>query len=251
MAEKTSFQSLVSNKKFANSEMTLPLVLGVDSNNNPVYADLAQMPHLLVIGRTGSGKTTFLQSVIMSLLHKFKPTECKLLIIDPQGVNFPVWNNSPHLIRPVVTEQDTAEKSLEWIVNEIGNRQHKDTMPYIVVVIDEIADLLIINKDATISCVQKICQKGKAVGIHLVVATQRIRDLHEDDDVAAMFANLPTRATFQLRTADDSELVLGETGAEKLSAHGEMLYSESGKQSVKIDVPWINESDIKGFVKTL
>jgi S-DNA-T family DNA segregation ATPase FtsK/SpoIIIE len=263
MAEKTSFQSLVSNKDFVNSEMVLPLVLGVDSDNKPVYADLVKMPHLLVCGHCGS----FLQSVIMSILH----TECKLLLIDTKGGELADFNGVQHLIEPIITEQDKAEKALEWIVNEIDNRyktlisadvqnikeynqKHKDAMPYIVVVIDELADLLESYKDEVPGYIQKIAMKAKAAGIHLVAATQWVDDIGNDSALPVsfgeMYTNLPTRITFQLRTKEDSELVLGESGAENLS-QGEMLYSERGKKPVRVNVPWINELDIKKFVNNL
>jgi len=257
MAEKTSFQSLVSNKDFVNSEMVLPLVLGVDKDSKPVYADLVKMPHLLVCGHSGS----FLQSVIMSILH----TECKLLLIDTKDGELADFSGVQHLIEPIITEQDKAEKALEWAVNEIDNRykilmdadvqnikgynqKHKDAMPYIVVVIDELADLLESYKDKVPGYIQKIAMKAKAAGIHLVVATQWVDDIGNDSALPVsfgeMYATLSTRITFQLRTKEDSELVLGESGAEKLS-QGEMLYSNRGGRPILICAPLVSETDKK------
>ena len=285
------FQSLVDNDTFINSKYRIPLALGVDIGGNPMYFDLAKMPHVLIAGRTGSGKSVFVQSLIMSILYHFTPDKCKLMIIDPKGVDFTLWDNIPHLITPVLTDANASVNALKWSVREMEERYKKlqllgvqniegyneavakkrdkgekitrqvavgtdpetgelefetqevdlSDMPYLVVIIDEVADLMSVARKEVEACVQRLAQKARAAGIHLVAATQR-----PDTSVitGVIKANFPTRISFQARSAIDSMTTLGEKGAEQLLACGDMLFSEAGRVPVRIHGAFIENTEI-------
>ena len=285
------FQSLVDNDTFINSKYRIPLALGVDIGGNPMYFDLAKMPHVLIAGRTGSGKSVFVQSIIMSILYHFTPDRCKLMIIDPKGVDFTLWDNIPHLITPVLTDSNASVNALKWSVREMEERYKRlqllgvqniegyneavgkkrangekltrqvavgtdpetgelefetqevdlSDMPYLVIVIDEVADLMSVARKDVEACVQRLAQKARAAGIHLVAATQR-----PDTSVitGVIKANFPTRISFQARSAIDSMTTLGEKGAEQLLACGDMLFSEAGKRPVRIHGAFIENTEI-------
>ncbi|MDR1207654.1 MAG: DUF87 domain-containing protein [Rickettsiales bacterium] len=285
------FQSLITNPDFENSRYHIPLALGVDIGGHPVYFDLTKMPHCLIAGRTGSGKSVFVQSIIMSILYRFRPDECKLVIVDPKGVDFTLWRDIPHLITPVVTDAASAVNVLKWTVREMEERYKKlkdvgvqniegyneavaalresgktitkqvpvgtdpetgalefeerevDTgdMPYLVVIIDEVADLMSVARKEVEACVQRLAQKARAAGIHLVMATQR-----PDTSVitGVIKANFPTRISFQARSNIDSMTTLGEKGAEQLLACGDMLFSEAGRVPVRIHGAFIENKEI-------
>jgi S-DNA-T family DNA segregation ATPase FtsK/SpoIIIE len=286
------FQTLITNSDFINSRFHLPLALGVDIGGNPVYFDLAKMPHVLIAGRTGSGKSVFVQSIIMSILYRFRPDECKMVIVDPKGVDFTLWRDIPHLITPVVTDANQAVNALKWTVREMEERYKKlkdvgvqniegyneevgrlrskgkaitkqvpvgtdpetgelefeerevdlSDMPYLVVIIDEVADLMSVARKEVEACVQRLAQKARAAGIHLVMATQR-----PDTSVitGVIKANFPTRISFQARSNIDSMTTLGEKGAEQLLACGDMLFSEAGRIPVRIHSAWIDGKEMK------
>ena len=285
------FQTLITNSDFIHSRYHLPLALGVDIGGNPVYFDLAKMPHVLIAGRTGSGKSVFVQSIIMSILYRFRPDECKLVIVDPKGVDFTLWRDIPHLITPVVTDANQAVNALKWTVREMEERYKKlkdigvqniegyndeigrlrakgkpimkqvpvgtdpetgelefeereadlSDMPYLVVIIDEVADLMSVARKEVEACVQRLAQKARAAGIHLVMATQR-----PDTSVitGVIKANFPTRISFQARSNIDSMTTLGEKGAEQLLACGDMLFSEAGRVPVRIHGAFIENREI-------
>ena len=285
------FQGLITNPLFINSKYKIPLALGVDIGGNPMYFDLAKMPHMLVAGRTGSGKSVFVQSIIMSVLYHFTPDKCKLMIVDPKGVDFTLWDNIQHLITPVLTDPNASVNALKWSVREMEERYKKlkdigvqniegyneavaklrksgkvltkqvavgtdeetgelefeeqeidlSDMPYMVVIIDEVADLMSVARKEVEACVQRLAQKARAAGIHLVAATQR-----PDTTVitGVIKANFPTRISFQARSNIDSMTTLGEKGAEQLLSCGDMLFSEAGRVPVRIHGALIENTEI-------
>ncbi len=285
------YQSMMSNPDFIESPFKLPLALGVNIGGLPVIVDLAKMPHALIAGRTGSGKSVFVQSIIMSIVYHYTPDECKLVIIDPKGVDFTLWRDIPHLITPVVTDANQAVNVLKWSVREMEDRYGKlkkmgvqniegyneavaearnsgkkmteqvavgtdpetgelefeereidlTDMPYLVVIIDEVADLMSVARKEIEACVQRLAQKARAAGIHLVAATQR-----PDTSVitGVIKANFPTRISFQARSNIDSMTTLGEKGAEQLLSSGDMLFSEAGRVPVRIHSALIENREI-------
>lgn len=286
------FQSLVDNDTFINSKYRIPLALGVDIGGNPMYFDLAKMPHMLIAGRTGSGKSVFVQSIIMSIVYHFTPDKCKLIIIDPKGVDFGFWDDIPHLITPIVKlDAAAAVNALKWAVREMEERykqlqvlnarniesynemaaQKRESgekitrqvavgtdeetgellfetqevdlsdMPYIVIIIDEVADLMSLARKEVEACVQRIAQKARAAGIHLVMATQRP---DATTITGVIKANFPTRVSFQARSVIDSMTTLGEKGAEQLLACGDMLFSEAGRVPVRIHGAFISDEEM-------
>lgn len=286
------FRGLVENPVFVESKYRIPLALGVDIGGNPMYFDLAKMPHMLVAGRTGSGKSVFVQSIITSIVYHFTPDKCKLMIIDPKGVDFGFWDDIPHLITPIVKlDPGAAVNALKWAVREMEERYKQlqvlnarniesynemaaekrangekltkqvavgtdeetgellfetqevdlSDMPYIVIVIDEVADLMSLARKEVEACVQRIAQKARAAGIHLVMATQRP---DATTITGVIKANFPTRVSFQARSRIDSVTTLGEGGAEQLLAMGDMLFSEAGRVPVRIHGAFIDDSEL-------
>lgn len=287
------FRDLVENDSFVNSKYKIPLALGVDIGGNPMYFDLAKMPHMLVAGRTGTGKSVFVQSIITSIVYHFTPDKCKLMIIDPKGVDFGFWDDIPHLITPIVKlDPVPAVNALKWAVREMDDRykqlqllnaqnieQYNDAvakkresgekltrqvavgtdpetgeleyetqevdlsdMSYIVIIIDEVADLMGVARKEVEACVQRIAQKARAAGIHLVMATQR-----PDATIitGVIKANFPTRISFQARSMIDSMTSLGEKGAENLLDKGDMLFSEAGRVPVRIHAALIDNDELQ------
>jgi len=286
------YRGLIDNNLFINSKYKIPLALGVDIGGNPMYFDLAKMPHMLVAGRTGSGKSVFVQSIITSIVYHFTPDKCKLIIIDPKGVDFGFWDNIPHLITPIVKlDPGAAVNALKWAVREMEERYKQlqvvnarniesyneivgqkrangekvtrqvavgtdpetgalefetqevdlSDMPYIVIIIDEVADLMALARKEVEACVQRIAQKARAAGIHLVMATQRP---DATTITGVIKANFPTRISFQARSAIDSITTLGEKGAENLLSCGDMLFSEAGRVPVRIHGAFIADEEL-------
>ena len=286
------FQSLIDNDLFIHSKYKIPLALGVNIGGNPMYFDLAKMPHMLIAGRTGSGKSVFVQSIIMSIVYHFTPDKCKLIIIDPKGVDFGFWDDIPHLITPIVKlDAGAAVNALKWAVGEMENRYKQlqklnarniesyneiaaqkrasgekvteqvavgtdeetgellfethdvdlSDMPYIVIIIDEVADLMSMARKEVEACVQRIAQNARAAGIHLVMATQRP---DATTITGVIKANFPTRVSFQARSRIDSMTTLGEKGAEQLLPCGDMLFSEAGRVPVRIHGAFISDEEM-------
>ena len=259
---------LLQSKEFQTSKATLPVVLGTDTFGNTIIGDLHKFPHLLVCGRTGSGKSVFDQCIITSLVQRFTPDECKLIIADPLGVDFGFWDDIPHLLTPVIKlDVDAIINALKWVVSEMDRRfeqlqmlnavnieQYNEmvsqkrnvkvslsNMPYIVIVIDEIGDLMYAYRKEAEACVQKIAQKARAVGIHLIMATQR-------PDTTTLTGiiktNFPARIAFKSRSDKDSMHLLGEKGAEHLLPFGDMLFSDSGRFPVRIHAAYISDEEL-------
>ena len=285
------YQTLMSNPAFINSRYAIPLALGVNISGDAMYYDLAKMPHMLVAGRTGSGKSVFVQSIITSIVYHFTPDKCKLMIVDPKAVDFAAWDNIPHLITPVVTDATEAVNALKWSVRDMEDRYQKlkkmgvrnigeynekvaklresgevlteqvvvgtdpetgefefetkaidlSDMAYLVIIIDEVADLMTIARKDVEMCVQRLAQKARAAGIHLVMATQRPS---ADVITGVIKANFPTRISFQARSSIDSMTTLGEKGAEQLLPQGDMLFSEAGRAPVRIHAALVDNEEV-------
>lgn len=292
------YQTLMSNPMFVNSKYAIPLALGVNISGEPMYYDLAKMPHMLVAGRTGSGKSVFVQSIITSIVYHFTPDKCKLMIVDPKAVDFAAWDNIPHLITPVVTDAAEAVNALKWSVRDMEDRYKKlqkmgvrnigeynakvaslresgevlteqvvvgtdpetgefefetkavdlSDMAYLVIIIDEVADLMTIARKDVEMCVQRLAQKARAAGIHLVMATQRPS---ADVITGVIKANFPTRISFQARSNIDSMTTLGEKGAEQLLPCGDMLFSEAGRPPVRVHGALIDNEEVNRVAEFL
>ena len=286
------YRGLMESDTFVDTKYKIPLALGVNIGGNPMYFDLAKMPHMLIAGRTGSGKSVFVQSIITSIVYHFTPDKCKLMIIDPKGVDFGFWDDIPHLITPIVKlDPAAAVNALKWAVREMEERYKQlqvlnarniesyneiaaekraagekmtkqvavgtdpetgellfetqeidlSDIPYIVIVIDEVADLMSLARKDVEACVQRIAQKARAAGIHLVMATQRP---DATTITGVIKANFPTRVSFQARSRIDSVTCLGEGGAEQLLACGDMLFSEAGRVPVRIHGAFIDDNEL-------
>lgn len=259
-------RNLIENPSFQKSPFGMNLVLGRDVSGNPVYADLTRMPHLLVAGSTGTGKTIFLNNLVLSLLYRNSPEILRFILIDPKRVEFPVYNELPHLLAPVIFDSQRAVYALKWLIGEmerrfdtlsraktrdiIGfNRQIKDnreTMPYIVLMIDELADLMAAKGKEIEVGIVRLAQMARAVGIHLVVATQRPS---VEVITGLIKANITSRITFQVASQVDSRTVIDASGAEKLLGLGDMLYlsADLGKPR-RIQSSFVSEKEVRRVV---
>ena len=240
------FGELLSEEPFLNDGNPMNAVLGLDLGGNPVYLNIAKMPHCLIGGTTGSGKSVCIISIIASILYKAHPDDVKLILIDPKVIEFAHYEDLPHLATPVITEPKIATAALKWAVEEMENRYQlfrslrvreyeeyskvaaKDVnvkhIPYILIVIDELADLMLTSGNDVEDYIQRLTQKGRASGIHLIVATQRPS---VDVIKGTIKTNIPTRIAFMVKTQVDSAIILDHSGAEKLLGHGDMLYNDS------------------------
>lgn len=243
----------------------LDIPLGVNPSNEEVYADIKDFPHLLIGGTTGSGKTSFLTSMICSLLMKATPADLQLILVDTKMVEFPIYDGIPHLLCPVITDAWEAIDNLRALValmesryeaaKELGARTLDelneklppcDKLPYIVVIVDEVADLLLLSKYEVEESITRIAQKARSVGIHLVLATQSPR---KEVISGLLKANLPSRLAFAVGSALDSRIILDQGGAEKLIGRGDALFSSQGKQPFRIQTPLVSKEEIEKIVK--
>ncbi len=290
--ESVVLSELIGSQAFEDQAMSLPLILGKNIAGDPVIADLAPMPHLLVAGTTGSGKSVGLNCMILSLLYRMGPDECRMILIDPKMLELSVYEDIPHLLAPVVTEPGKAIRALKWTVEQmeeryrmmasLGVRQlssfnqkvrdakakgaqlgrkvqtgyNADTgqpiyeteeleyevLPQIVVVVDELADLMMTAGKEVEFLIQRLAQKARAAGIHLIMATQRPS---VDVITGVIKANLPTRISFQVTSKIDSRTILGEQGAEQLLGKGDMLYMPGGKQILRIHGPFVSDDEVR------
>ncbi|MCQ2599431.1 MAG: DUF87 domain-containing protein [Alphaproteobacteria bacterium] len=300
MRQMIFLDKLLESEEFKNSKATLPIILGTDTLGNVMTGDLRRMPHLLISGRTGTGKSVFMQSIVTSLIQRFTPDECRLLLIDPKGIDFDAWDKEPHLITPVIQSDTVAAiNALNWVVCEIKYRFDQfqalkvrggigeynevaakkrakgqkvtyktavgtdaktgktlyeernmdlSDMPYIVVVIDEIADLICADREKVEMYIQKIAQLSRLAGIHMIMATQRSSS---DVITGVIKANFPSRMSFQMRSAADSMAGFGDKGAELLLPYGDMLFSDGGHMPVRIHTPYVSDTEITKIVKSL
>ncbi len=290
-------QELLTSRLFEKSKQHLPLILGKDIGGQPIMADLAKMPHLLVAGTTGSGKSVAVNTMILSLLYRLPPEKCRMIMIDPKMLELSVYDDIPHLLSPVVTEAGKAVVALKWTVQEMENRYrsmsklgvrniegynmrmreakekgeeltmrvatgfdetgaptHEERpmdmseIPYIVVVVDEFADLMLVAGKDVENAIQRLAQKARAAGIHLIMATQRPS---VDVITGVVKANFPTRISFQVTSKIDSRTILGEGGAEQLLGMGDMLYMAPGGRITRVHGPFVSDDDVENAVNFL
>jgi S-DNA-T family DNA segregation ATPase FtsK/SpoIIIE len=291
-------RELMASQDFAEAKAKLGLCLGKTIGGEPVIADLARMPHLLVAGTTGSGKSVAINTMILSLLYRHRPEECRLIMIDPKMLELSVYEGIPHLLTPVVTDPKKAVTALKWAVREMEERYKKmsrlgvrnidgfnvrvaearangevitrtiDTgfdrttgemtqeeqvmdlthLPFIVVIIDEMADLMMVAGKDIESAVQRLAQMARAAGIHLVMATQRPS---VDVITGTIKANFPTRISFQVTSKIDSRTILGEMGAEQLLGQGDMLYMAGGGRITRVHGPFVSDHEVEQVVAHL
>lgn len=233
------FDNLVTNIEFKVSEYVLPMVLGRLNDERPVYIDLIKMPHILIAGSTGTGKTMLLQTFIMSILTKQIKDKYKLTLVDTQGINFSCWNK----VADVIVGADDAISTLESIRDEMERRYldgNSENMLYNIVIIDELADLIGVGDDKAVRLINSIAQKGRAAGVHLIMATQRQDEIPND-----ILDVIPTKISFFANSIVESKRFLGAAGAENLSHFGDILFSDMGRKPIRVFTPWVQGSDIK------
>jgi DNA segregation ATPase FtsK/SpoIIIE, S-DNA-T family len=290
--EPVVFHELVSSQAFEDQTAQLPIILGKNIAGDPVIADLAPMPHLLVAGTTGSGKSVGLNAMICSLLYRLTPDQCRMIMIDPKMLELSSYEDIPHLLAPVVTEPAKAIRALKWAVEQMEERYRMmasvgvrglssfndkvraakvkgqklgrrvqtgydadtgqpiyeeeeleyEVLPQIVVIVDELADLMMTAGKEVEFLIQRLAQKARAAGIHLIMATQRPS---VDVITGVIKANLPTRISFQVTSKIDSRTILGEQGAEQLLGKGDMLYMPGGKQIARVHGPFVSDDEVR------
>ncbi len=257
--ENVYLSEILSNTDFTKKNIRLPIALGKNISGIPVVGDLASMPHLLIAGTTGSGKSVCINTIILSLLYRHTPDKCKFILIDPKMLELSTYEGIPHLLCPVITEAKKAASVLGWVVKEMGNRyklmtkegvrnidsyntKHTLAMPYIVVVVDEMSDLMLVAGKEIENYIQKLSQMARAAGIHIIMATQRPS---VDVITGTIKANFPTRISFQVTSKIDSRTILGEQGAEQLLGKGDMLYMSSANRIIRIHAPFVSDNEIE------
>ncbi|MBY0431340.1 MAG: cell division protein FtsK, partial [Rhodospirillales bacterium] len=296
--ETVYLRDLLSTEMFERAQARLTLVLGKDIGGAPVMVDLARMPHLLVAGTTGSGKSVAINTMVLSLLYRLTPEECRLIMIDPKMLELSVYDRIPHLLTPVVTEPAKAVLALKWAVREMEDRYRAmsqlgvrniagynqrladarerseslartvqtgfdedtgkpvyeeqplnlDPLPYIVIVVDEMADLMLTAGKDIEAAVQRLAQMARAAGIHLLMATQRPS---VDVITGTIKANFPSRVSFQVSSRIDSRTILGEQGAEQLLGQGDMLYLAAGGRLTRVHGPFVSDAEVESVVAHL
>ncbi len=291
-------RELIENKEYRFSQNALPVILGKDISGEMMIADLSKMPHLLIAGTTGSGKSVGLNVIILSLLFKLRPDECKFIMIDPKMLELSIYDGIPHLLAPVVTEPGKAVTSLKWVVAEMEERYRlmsslavrniagynekvekailtgekmsrkvqtgfepttgkpiieeieyeAKKLPFIVVIVDEMADLMMVAGKEIENSVQRLAQMARAAGIHLIMATQRPS---VDVITGVIKANFPTRISFQVTSRIDSRTILGTQGAEQLLGQGDMIYMSGGSKMTRVHGPFCSDAEIEKIVQTI
>jgi DNA segregation ATPase FtsK/SpoIIIE, S-DNA-T family len=296
--EKVVLREILAARDFGDTNMRLPLALGKAIDGEPIVANLAKMPHLLIAGTTGSGKSVAINTMILSLLYRLTPEECRMIMIDPKMLELSVYDGIPHLLSPVVTDPKKAVVALKWVVGEMEERYRKmskmgvrniegyngrvrealakgemfkrtiqtgfddetgdpifeseefapEVLPFIVVVVDEMADLMMVAGKEIEACIQRLAQMARASGIHLIMATQRPS---VDVITGTIKANFPTRISFQVTSKIDSRTILGEQGAEQLLGMGDMLYMAGGSRIVRVHGPFVSDEEVEEVVNHL
>ncbi|WP_375623476.1 DNA translocase FtsK [Bartonella sp. TT119HLJHH] len=296
--ETVYLRELIQTRSFRESEFKLALALGKGINGEPVIAELAKMPHLLVAGTTGSGKSVAINTMILSILYRMTPKQCRLIMVDPKMLELSVYDGIPHLLTPVVTDPKKAVTALKWAVREMEERYrkmaklgvrnidgfnarvalaaqkgetimctvqsgfdketgemlyHEEAMdltqlPYIVVIVDEMADLMMVAGKEIENAIQRLAQMARAAGIHLIMATQRPS---VDVITGTIKANFPTRISFQVTSKIDSRTILGEQGAETLLGQGDMLHMAGGGRIVRVHGPFVSDEEVESIVAHL
>ncbi|RYC10751.1 DNA translocase FtsK [Ciceribacter ferrooxidans] len=296
--ETVYFRELIESRDYTETRFQLPVCLGKTIGGEPVIAELAKMPHLLVAGTTGSGKSVAINTMILSLLYRLKPEECRLIMVDPKMLELSVYDGIPHLLTPVVTDPKKAVMALKWAVREMEDRYRKmsrlgvrnidgyngraaaarargetilctiqtgfdrstgeaiyeqekmdlSPMPYIVVIVDEMADLMMVAGKEIEGAIQRLAQMARAAGIHLIMATQRPS---VDVITGTIKANFPTRISFQVTSKIDSRTILGEQGAEHLLGQGDMLHMMGGGRIARVHGPFVSDHEVEKVVAHL
>lgn len=257
--------TIIGSDKFLEHSSPLAVALGMDIGGEPIIADIKKMPHGLIAGSTGSGKSVCINSIIVSLLYKATPEQVRLLLIDPKMVELAPYNHLPHLVTPVVTEAKQATAALKWAVEEMEkryalfvdagvrdidryNQTTDDQLPYIVIVIDELADLMMVSPQDVEDCIIRIAQKARACGIHLLLATQRPS---VDVITGNIKANVPTRLAFAVFSQVDSRTILDQSGAERLLGRGDMLFLESGTTPIRLQGNFVSDDEIERITQVI
>jgi len=257
--ENVFLNEIIADERFNKKEIKLPMALGKSISGVPIIGDLSSMPHLLIAGTTGSGKSVCINTIILSLLYKYTPEKCNLILIDPKMLELSAYEGIPHLLCPVITESKKATAALGWAVKEMESRyklmtsvgvknidgynsKRKLHMPYIVVIVDEMSDLMLIAGKEIENYIQRLSQMARAAGIHIIMATQRPS---VDVITGTIKANFPTRISFQVSSKIDSRTILGEQGAEQLLGKGDMLFMSSANRIIRIHGPYVSESEIE------
>lgn len=290
------FKEMIESKEYEDSKFYLPMILGKDIGGEPIVVDLAKMPHLLIAGTTGSGKSVGLNVMILSLLYRLRPDECKFIMIDPKMLELSIYDGIPHLLSPVVTEPGKAVIALKWVVNEMEERYRlmssfgvrniigynekaekaalsgetltrkvqtgynpedgkpiveeieiePKKLPFIVVIIDEMADLMLVAGKEIEGSIQRLAQMARAAGIHIITATQRPS---VDVITGVIKANFPTRISFQVTSRIDSRTILGVAGGEQLLGQGDMIYMSGGSKMIRVHGPFCSDGEIQDIVK--
>ena len=263
--ETVSIKELLSNDNFKNTSSKIPICIGKDISGNIEVIDLSKTPHLLVAGTTGSGKSVFINTLLTSILYKFSPDDLRLILIDPKMLELSVYNDIAHLLTPVVTEPKKAILALKWVCKEMErryslmneentrslegyNQKSIERLPYIVVFIDEMADLMMTAGKEVEHYVQRLAQMARACGIHLVMATQRPS---VDIITGSIKATFPSRIIFQVASKYDSRTVLGEIGAEQLLGNGDMLMSKNGGNIIRYQSAFISDNEVNKLIKEI
>jgi S-DNA-T family DNA segregation ATPase FtsK/SpoIIIE len=291
-------RELIESKTYQDNNLNLPLILGKDIAGKPIVTDLSKMPHVLVAGTTGSGKSVAINTMILSLLYSCTIKECRFVMIDPKMLELSVYDGIPHLLSPVVTDPKKAVDALRWVVQEMERRYRamasfgvrnisgfnellvdagkkgttlkksiqtgfdqetgeptyqevdlgSEALPYIVVIVDEMADLMLVAGKEIEGYIQRIAQMARASGIHLIMATQRPS---VDVITGVIKANFPTRISFQVTSKIDSRTILGEQGAEQLLGRGDMLYMTPGGNITRVHGPFVSDIEVENVVKEL
>ncbi|MBE6447162.1 MAG: cell division protein FtsK [Alphaproteobacteria bacterium] len=291
-------REVLESSSYGKTSAALPIALGKDIFGDPIVVDLAKTPHLLIAGTTGSGKSVGINAMILSLLYRLSPDECKFIMVDPKMLELSVYNDIPHLLIPVVTDPKKAVVALKWAVREMESRykamsrlgvrniegynfklnslrsegqeitkkiqtgfdpetgapKYEDQIlkmepiPYIVIVVDEMADLMLVAGKDIESAVQRLAQMARAAGIHLIMATQRPS---ADVITGVIKANFPTRISFQVSSKIDSRVILGDSGAEQLLGQGDMLYMASGGRTIRVHCPFVSDSEVEKVTEAL
>ncbi len=263
--EAVTIKELLSNENFKNTSFKIPICIGKDISGNIEVIDLSKTPHLLVAGTTGSGKSVFINTLLASILYKFSPDDLRLILIDPKMLELSVYNDIAHLLTPVVTEPKKAILALKWVCKEMErryslmneentrslegfNEKSSEKLPYIVVFIDEMADLMMTAGKEVEHYVQRLAQMARACGIHLVMATQRPS---VDIITGSIKANFPSRISFQVASKYDSRTVLGEIGAEQLLGNGDMLMSKNGGNIIRYQSAFISDNEVNKLISEI
>jgi len=262
-----NLREIIENPSFYDANSSLTVALGLDIAGKPIVTDLKKMPHGLIAGSTGSGKSVCINTIIVSLLYKADPRDVKLLLIDPKMVELAPYNGIPHLVSPVITDAKTATLALEWAVEEMERRyelfahtgvrdivkfnlkgkEHGQHLPYIVIIIDELADLMMVAPGNVEEAICRIAQKARACGIHLIIATQRPS---VDVITGLIKANIPTRIAFSVSSQVDSRTIIDISGAERLLGKGDMLFLENGtSKPIRLQGPFVSDEEIEEVVE--